>query len=40
MLYDLNSELKKAGITAQGGSMVDATFTWALKLHEEQGPYT
>ena len=34
----LNLELKKAGITARGGSMVDATFTWALKLHEEQGP--
>ena len=34
----LNLELKKAGITARGGSMVDATFTWALKLHEEQRP--
>ena len=30
MLHDLNSELEKAGITVQGGSMVDATFTWAL----------
>ena len=30
--------LKAAGITAQGGSMVDVTFTWALKLNEEQGP--
>ena len=38
MLHDLNSELKKAGITARGGSMVDVTFTWALKLNEEQGP--
>ena len=38
VLHDLNLELEKAGITAQGGSMVDATFTWALKLHEEQGP--
>jgi hypothetical protein len=28
----LNSELKKAGITARGGSMVDATFTWALSF--------
>ncbi|RRF97817.1 MAG: hypothetical protein DUD39_12890 [Coriobacteriaceae bacterium] len=26
MLHDLNLELKKAGITARGGSMVDATF--------------
>ena len=26
----LNLELEKAGITAQGGSIVDATFTWAL----------
>jgi prophage tail gpP-like protein len=25
-------KLKKAGITGRGGSMVDATFTWALKL--------
>ncbi|QUC03489.1 hypothetical protein [Atopobium sp. oral taxon 416] len=32
MLHDLNLELKKAGITVQGGSMVDVTFTWALKL--------
>ena len=40
MLHDLNSELEKAGITARGGSMVDVTFTWALKLHEEQGPHT
>ena len=38
MLHDLNSELKKAGIMARGGSIVDATFTWALKLHEEQRP--
>ena len=38
MLHDLNSELEKAGITARGGSIVDATFTWALKFHEEQGP--
>ena len=34
----LDLELKKAGITGRGGSIVDATFTWALKLHEEQGP--
>ena len=27
MLHDLNSELEKAGITARGGSIVDATFT-------------
>ena len=40
MLHDLNLELEKAGITARGGSMVDVTFTWALKLHEEQGPRT
>ncbi|WP_256436764.1 hypothetical protein [Atopobium sp. oral taxon 416] len=39
MLHDLNLELKKAGITARGGSMVDATFTWALKLNEEPRPY-
>ncbi|WP_256436714.1 hypothetical protein [Atopobium sp. oral taxon 416] len=26
MLHDLNSELEKAGITARGGSIVDATF--------------
>ncbi|QUC04467.1 hypothetical protein [Atopobium sp. oral taxon 416] len=39
MLHDLNSELEKAGITARGGSMVDVTFTWVLKLHEEQGPH-
>ena len=38
MLHDLNLELEEAGITARGGSMVDATFTWALKLHEEQRP--
>ena len=38
VLHDLNSELEKAGITARGGSIVDATFTEALKLHEEQGP--
>ncbi|RRF91555.1 MAG: hypothetical protein DUD39_17600 [Coriobacteriaceae bacterium] len=36
----LNLELEEAGITAQGGSMVDATFTWALKLNEEQRPCT
>ena len=36
----LNLELEKAGITGRGGSMVDVTFTWALKLHEEQGPRT
>ena len=36
----LNLELEKAGITARGGSIVDATFTWALKLHEEQRPHT
>ena len=36
----LNLEIKKAGIMARGGSMVDATFTWALKLNEEQGPHT
>ncbi|QUC03559.1 hypothetical protein [Atopobium sp. oral taxon 416] len=35
----LNLELKKAGITVQGGSIVDATFIWALKFHKEQGPY-
>ena len=40
MLHDLNLELEKAGITARGSSMVDVTFTWALKLHEEQGPRT
>jgi len=40
MLHDLNSELEKAGITARGGSIVDVTFTWALKLHEEQRPHT
>ena len=40
MLHDLNSELKKAGITVRGGSIVDVTFIWALKLNEEQGPYT
>ena len=34
----LNLELEKAGITARGGSMVNVTFTWALKLNEEQGP--
>jgi hypothetical protein len=34
----LNLELKKAGITARGGSIVDVTFIEALKLHEEQGP--
>ena len=38
MLHDLNSELEKAGITARGGSIVDATFTWALKLNEEPRP--
>ncbi|RRF96222.1 MAG: hypothetical protein DUD39_15680 [Coriobacteriaceae bacterium] len=38
MLHDLNSELKKAGIMMRGGSMVDVTFTWALKLNEEQRP--
>jgi IS5 family transposase len=26
VLHDLNSELEKAGITARGGSIVDATF--------------
>ena len=31
VLYDLNLELEKAGITGRGGSMVDVTFTWALK---------
>ena len=36
----LDLELKKAGITARGGSIVDVTFTWALKLNEEQGPHT
>ena len=40
MLHDLNLELEKAGITARGGSIVDVTFTWALKLHEEQRPCT
>jgi hypothetical protein len=34
----LDLELKKAGITVQGGSIVDVSFTWALKLNEEQGP--
>ena len=29
MLHDLNSELEKAGIMMRGGSIVDATFTWA-----------
>ena len=29
MLHDLDLELEKAGITVQGGSMVDATFTEA-----------
>jgi IS5 family transposase len=38
VLHDLNSELEKAGITARGGPMVDATFIEALKLHKEQGP--
>ena len=38
MLHDLNSELEKAGIMMRGGSIVDATFIEALKLHEEQGP--
>ena len=38
MLHDLNLELKKAGITARGGSIVDVTFIWALKLNEEQRP--
>ena len=38
MLHDLNLELEKAGIMARGGSIVDATFIEALKLHEEQGP--
>ena len=38
MLHNLNSELEKAGIMMRGGSIVDATFIWALKLHEEQGP--
>ena len=38
MLHDLNLELEKAGITVRGGSIVDVTFTWALKLHKEQGP--
>ena len=39
MLHDLNLELEEAGTTGRGGSMVDATFTWALKLNEEQRPY-
>ena len=38
MLHDLNLELEKAGITVRDGSMVDVTFTWALKLNEEQRP--
>ena len=38
MLHDLDSELKKAGIMMRGSSMVDVTFTWALKLNEEQRP--
>ena len=40
VLYDLNLELKKVGTMMEGGSMVDVTFTWALKLNEEQGPRT
>ncbi|WP_256436706.1 hypothetical protein [Atopobium sp. oral taxon 416] len=38
MLCTWTQKLEKAGITVQGGSMVDVTFTWALKLHEGQGP--
>jgi IS5 family transposase len=38
-LAKMRHSLEKAGITARGGSMVDATFTWALKLNEEQRPY-
>ncbi|WP_256436713.1 hypothetical protein [Atopobium sp. oral taxon 416] len=38
MLHDLNLELEKAGITGRGGSMVDVTFTWALKLNKEPRP--
>jgi hypothetical protein len=30
VLHDLNLELEKAGTMMEGGSMVDATFTWAL----------
>ena len=37
-LAKMRHSLKAAGITAQGGSMVDATFTWALKLNEEPRP--
>ena len=37
-LAKMRHSLKEAGITARGGSMVDATFTCALKRHEEQGP--
>ena len=36
----LDLELEKAGITSRGGSMVDVTFIWALKLNEEQRPCT
>ena len=38
-LAKMRHSLKAAGIAARGGSMVDVTFTWALKLNEEQGPY-
>jgi IS5 family transposase len=38
VLHDLNLELEKAGITAQGGSMVDVTFIEAPELNEEQRP--
>ena len=38
-LAKMRHSLEKAGITARGGSIVDTTFTWALKLHKEQGPY-
>ena len=39
-LAKFRHSLKAAGITAWGGSMVNVTFTWALKLNEEQGPRT
>ncbi|WP_256436692.1 hypothetical protein [Atopobium sp. oral taxon 416] len=32
MLCTWTQKLEKAGTTARGGSMVDATFTWALSL--------
>ena len=37
---DATTSAKIQGSWVQGGSMVDATFIWALKLNEEQGPCT